>query len=83
MNNLTSYLERFKQLIGDKKEEKESLQRILMQICCVNVSIDHIAIKEGVALITVSPIEKTELLLKKKEILSLCKEKNLFIIDFR
>jgi radical SAM superfamily enzyme with C-terminal helix-hairpin-helix motif len=83
MDNLSAYLQKFKKLVGDKSEEKRIVKEVLTQIIHSDISLDQISIRENIVFCTISPIQKTEIILKKKEILFLCKEKGFSFIDFR
>ncbi len=83
MENLSNYLQKFKVLLGDKTEEKRAIQEVLEDALSVKVSLDKISLRDSVATLTLSPIERTEVTLRKRELLSLLQSKGVKIIDLR
>ena len=83
MENLAHYLQKFKVLLGDKTEEKRIIQETLEDALSVKVSLEKISLRDTVATLTLSPIERTEVLLRKKEVLSLLQNKGVRITDLR
>lgn len=83
MENLSNYLQKFKVLLGDKTEEKRAIQEVLEDALSVKVSLDKISLRDSVATLTLSPIERTEVTLQKRELLSLLQSKGVKIIDLR
>lgn len=83
MENLSHYLKKFKVLIGDKTEEKRVLRETLEDALNIEVPLEHISFSGGIANLTLSPIQRTEVILRKKEILSLLQNKGVTIIDLR
>lgn len=83
MNNLSEFLKKFKVLVGDKTQEKKVVQETLLSVLGISVDFDNISIKESTCSLRISPIERTELMLRKTEVLKEVKEKGLMITDFR
>ena len=83
MDNLSLYLQKFKKLVGDKSEEKRVVKEVLLELVQSEISLEQISIRESIVFCAISPIQKTEIVLKKKEILALCKERGFSFTDFR
>lgn len=83
MENLSHYLQKFKVLLGDKTEEKRAIQQLFEDALSITLPLENIAIRDSVATLTLSPIERTEMMLRKKELLSLLKNKGVQVIDLR
>lgn len=83
MENLSHYLQKFKVLLGDKTEEKRAIQQLFEDALSITLPLENIAIRDSVATLTLSPIERTEMMLRKKELLSLLNNKGVQVIDLR
>lgn len=83
MENLSHYLQKFKVLLGDKTEEKRAIQQLFEDALSITLPLEDIAIRDSVATLTLSPIERTEMMLRKKELLSLLNNKGVQVIDLR
>jgi mannose/fructose/N-acetylgalactosamine-specific phosphotransferase system component IIB len=83
MNNLGRYLKRFQIIIGDKAEEKRVIQSALKIVLNLNISLEQIRIEKGVAVLNLSPLERGELFMHKKDVLELVKQKGLNIMELR
>jgi hypothetical protein len=83
MNNLERYLKKFKTIIGDKAEEKRIIQGVLKSETNLDVLLDQIRIDKGVVVFDLSPIERGEVIMRKKAILEAFVKKGLRVIDLR
>ncbi len=83
MENLSHYLQKFKVLLGDKTEEKRAIQQLFEDALSITLPLENIAIRDSVATLILSPIERTEMMLRKKELLSLLNNKGVQVIDLR
>ena len=80
MFNLSSYLEKFKNL-KDPKEDKVVIANILSEEVGVNILVSEITIQKGTIFISGSALLKSRVFMKKEEIVKRINETcpNLFI----
>lgn len=82
-NPLSQYLKKFTLLLGDKTEEKRAVQEVVRVSTHVEITLDSILIKNGTITLSLSPIERTEIVLMKKEILQNLAGRGYKFIDLR
>jgi len=75
-NHITNFLEKFKKLIFQKEEIKETVIKIISDEISHQIEKDSLKIKNGVIYISGSPILRNEIMMHKINILN--KLKNLF-----
>lgn len=83
MEGLSKYFQKIKLVLQDKTEEKKIIQSVIQDLTGVIIDFESIVIKNSVATLTLSPIERVEVTIKKKQILSELQEKGIIITDFR
>jgi hypothetical protein len=83
MNNLSGFLQKFKKIIGDKREENARISKVLVMICGVKIPPEKIDVREGVLYLSVRPVERTEVVLRKAEILTYLNEIGISMKDLR
>ena len=83
IQGLSLYLKKFQILLGDKTEEKRAIQEGIHSLCRVSVDLNQITIKNFCVYVEATPIEKTEIIRKKKELIALFSEKQIVITDLR
>lgn len=74
MNPLASLLERFRSLKPPEASLKKALVRALSQVANLDISIEKVRLSQDVAFLDVEPIVKSEVFLKKGELLRRVKE---------
>jgi len=77
MFNISSYLEKFKNIGQDKKLLKETICLTVKEITGVEIEIKNIIIKNGEIIFNVSPAIKNLLFIKKRLILFKIKQKGI------
>jgi len=84
MFNISSYLEKFKKIYSTNLYFKETVIKAVKETTGIDVDKESINYKNGVLTLNVKPIQKSELFLKKKLILSRLNEKSSSkIVDLR
>lgn len=83
MDSLSNFLKKFQKIVGDKTEDRRLVQEIIEGACGVHIEPKDIEISGGVVWLSVRPIVRTEVILKKKEILASLNEKGGFFTDLR
>lgn len=68
-NHITNFLEKFKKLIYQKEEVKELARRVISEEISFNINKEDLKIKGGFIYIKASPIQRSEILIHKKQIL--------------
>lgn len=66
---LSQLLTRFKSLTNTEKVKKQVVSEIVSSILNFNISLESVSFSKNTVYIKVSPIIKTEIILKKQEIL--------------
>lgn len=82
MANLSDYLKKFSVLLNDRTEEKKAAFLALHELGFCN-NEKEIEIKENILVIQTSPSLRSELFLRKSEIVNTLQTKGVKIIDFR
>jgi hypothetical protein len=75
MFNISQYLEKFKNIGGTERNLKEALAGAVKTATGVEIEVKNIIIKNGEAIIKVSPLIKNAIYIKKEKILKLVEEK--------
>jgi len=75
MFNIAQYLEKFKNLGGTEKGLKEALVFAVKKVVGVDIESRNITLKDGEAIIKVSPIIKNTIYIKKNQIMKEVEEK--------
>jgi hypothetical protein len=70
MFNIKSLLQKTSQVINEGTEEKENIIHVIQKETGIVCTKEQILISQGVVTVTVSPIQKTPLFIKKSVILS-------------
>lgn len=83
MEGLSKYFQKIKLVLQDKTEEKRVIQEIVQIYTKVVLHADAILIKNSIAILTLTPIERVEIIMNKKQILSALKERGVIITDLR
>lgn len=83
MEGLSKYFQKIKLVLQDKTEEKRVIQSVIHSASGVSVNLESILIKNCVVTLTISPIERVEIALKKKNIIFDLQEKGIVVTDFR
>ena len=84
MNNISSFLERFKHILSSSVAVKQTIVEILFEQCGVQVPLKDIKISGHTLYIQSKPALKSAVFLKKKQILSLLKQQTgSSIVDIR
>lgn len=74
MQDLSIYLKKFTLILGDKTAEKKVVQHALLLACNITLSDEHIDVRDGTIGLRLSPLQKTEIHMKRKELLQTMKE---------
>ena len=82
-NPITSFLDKFKKILGDSGAQKDSLIKILKEEIGIELEKDKITISKSIASISASPILKNEILMRKQKILTKLKDSGLNISDIK
>jgi hypothetical protein len=82
MLNLSSLLEKFKHL-KNPREEKEKITSIISECLGFDIEIDSLELKNNIIYLNVSGLIKTELYMKKEQILSNLNKNGFKIVDLR
>lgn len=69
LKSLADFLKKFELLVPPHKVVKENLTKAILEVTGITVEDGNIAIQGSVAFLKLSPIKKTEILLKGKAIL--------------
>ena len=83
MDGLSSYLSKFRRILGDKGREKELIQEAILLHTQITVPLEAISLNNQEILLSVSPTYRTEIMMKKKKVLETLKEKELFLNGLR
>ncbi len=85
MNNLSSYLKKFKLILTSNADVKEVIVSIILEVTKGKIEPKDIDIKNKIVYIKCRPSIKNEIFIKKEQILKQLKEKieNLVIKDVR
>ena len=75
MFNIAQYLEKFKNLGGTERELKEALSFAVKKVVGVEVETKNIILRDGEAIIKVSPAIKNAIFVKKEQVLKAVEEK--------
>lgn len=75
MFNIAQYLEKFKNLGGTERGLKEALVFAVKKVIGVEIEVKSIMLKNGEAIIKVSPLIKNAIFIKKSQILKVVEEK--------
>lgn len=75
MKEVSVFLEKFKNLLLTNKEIKDSVREVFFVVLKTEISYEQIKYKDGVIFIETTPVLKSEILIKKQEILDLINEK--------
>jgi hypothetical protein len=70
MNSIQGLLERYKNFVPPARAASRAVASAVKEIVCIDVAEEHIAVRGGRADISISAIEKTEILLNKEAILA-------------
>lgn len=81
MLQLSSFLERFLRLAPTESITRNAVTATVEELCGILLREQDIRIQRGVVLLTVHPIHKNEILLRKGDILLNLKEKHLVLIS--
>ncbi len=68
-NHITNFLDKFKKLINNKEEVKETVLKIIKEEIPFQIEKQSLKIKGGFIYIDSSPILRSEILMHKKQIL--------------
>jgi hypothetical protein len=77
MLQLASYLERFKLILPTERVTRNAVSLVVEELCGVLLRDQDIRVQQGVVLLTIHPIHKNEILLRKNEIVELLKKRHL------
>lgn len=77
MLQLASYLERFKLILPTERVTRNAVSLVVEELCGVLLRDQDIRVQQGVVLLTIHPIHKNEILLRKSEIVELLKKRHL------
>ena len=69
MDSIHAFLERFKILKVKDKDLKEAIAKAIQEATGINVPLEEIKIRAGVAYLNIQPIERSEVYLYKTKIL--------------
>ncbi|OHA17968.1 MAG: hypothetical protein A2664_01290 [Candidatus Taylorbacteria bacterium RIFCSPHIGHO2_01_FULL_46_22b] len=69
--DINPLLERFKKLLSGSVASRETISRLASEVLNIPISMSAVTIKNTVAIFSVHPTIKVELLLKKEKLLSL------------
>ncbi len=83
MDNLSFFLKKFQKIIGDKSEEKIAIKEAVKTFCNLDLDIKGIKIRDGNVLLSVSPVFRSEIFLKKQKILPYLKSRGFIFRDFQ
>lgn len=75
MFNIGNFLEKFKNITPPDKFVKEVLIDVVKDIVDIEIEKDNIDVRNGTIFISVDPIIKNEIFLKKSEVMENLKEK--------
>ena len=75
MFNIGNFLEKFKNITPPDKFVKEVLIDVVKDVVSVEIEKDNIDVRNGTIFISVDPIIKNEIFLKKSEVMENLKEK--------
>lgn len=68
-NHITSFLEKFKKIIFQKEEIKNIVTKIISEEINFQIEKDKVKIKRGIIFVEESPIIRSEIMIRKKQIL--------------
>ncbi len=69
MFNISSYLEKFKQLYSENLYFKDTIVKVVKEVTNIDINKEAINYKKGILILNVKPILKSELFLKKSPLL--------------
>jgi hypothetical protein len=75
MFNISDYLSRFKNITPPDKFVKDELVAVVKDVIGVEIKKDNIDVRNGTIFLSVDPIIKNEIFLKKAEVLESLREK--------
>lgn len=75
MFNISDFLEKFKNITPPDKFIKDELIGAVRDIVCIDIKKDDINVRLGTVFLSVDPIIKNEIFLRKKEVLESLKER--------
>ena len=84
MNILSSFLEKFKNII-DPQQERIYISNIISSLVGDEINESVISIKNGIIFLQISPMLKTQIFLNKQKIIEILNKQrpNLHIVDIR
>lgn len=82
-NPLTSFLDKFKKILGESVLQKEIIIASLKKETGRSIEKQDIKISKNIVYINASPLFKNEILMRKEKILKYLKEENLNIVDIK
>lgn len=75
MFNISGFLEKFKNITPPDKFVKDELVDVVKDVVGIDIEKENIGVRNGTIFISVDPIVKNEIFLKKREVLESLKEK--------
>jgi hypothetical protein len=69
MFNISNYLEKFKTLYSNNLYLKDTIVKVVKEITGIEVDKEKINYKNGILILNLKPIQKSELFLKKSSLL--------------
>lgn len=83
MENISSYLNKFKTVGVKEMEAKEKIIHLMEKSFKINLSKKDVIFKNGIATLKVAPIIKNEILVKKTKLLVFLNKEGISIKDIR
>ncbi len=77
MQQLSSFLEKFLRLAPTERVTRSAVSLVVEELCGILLRDQDIRVQQGVVLLTIHPIHKNEILLRKSEIVDLLKKRHL------
>ncbi len=71
MFNISGFLEKFKKIDGQKTLQKEQIVHLIDQILSIKIKPESFSIKNNILVLQGSPLFKSEVFMKKEELIAL------------
>lgn len=85
-NHISNFFSRFKNIVFQKEEVREHIRKIISKNISYEITNDFFDFKNGVIYLKCSPVVRTEIFIKKKDILLELKDvlpQNINFVDIR
>lgn len=83
VNPLKSFLEKFKRILNESEYNKDKVQEVICLEIGITIEKKLIMISHGKVILSVSPLIKNEVLIKKHKILNRLKSEGVSIFDIK